>query len=98
MVIKFFFPLQGKAPKEIHAILTEALACLLPGRAKYLSAPLYIHKGYKVFLALNMTALPSLETRPTTQRHNQEYLNIQSHFLQNFEKSYSHASLGTHFS
>ena len=24
-VIKFFFPLQGKAPKEIHAILTEIL-------------------------------------------------------------------------
>jgi len=23
--VKFFFPLQGKAPKEIHAILTEAL-------------------------------------------------------------------------
>ena len=40
-VIKFFF-LQGKAPKEIHAILTETLACFLPGRAKDLSAPLYI--------------------------------------------------------
>jgi len=24
-VIKVFFPLQGKAPKEIHAILTETL-------------------------------------------------------------------------
>jgi len=39
-VIKLFF-LQGKAPKEIHAILTEILACFLPGRAKDLSAPLY---------------------------------------------------------
>jgi len=39
-VIKFFC-LQGKAPKEIHAILTETLACFLPGRAKDLSAPLY---------------------------------------------------------
>ena len=39
-VIKFVF-LQGKAPKEIHAILTEILACFLPGRAKDLSAPLY---------------------------------------------------------
>jgi hypothetical protein len=38
-VIKFLF-LQGKAPKEIRAILTETLACLLPGRAKDLSAPL----------------------------------------------------------
>ena len=34
-------PLQGKAPKEIHAILTETFACFLPGRAKDLSAPLY---------------------------------------------------------
>jgi len=30
----FFFFLQGKAPKEIHSILTEALACFLPGRVK----------------------------------------------------------------
>ena len=37
-VIKFLF-LQGKAPKEIDAILTETLACFLPGRAKDLSAP-----------------------------------------------------------
>ena len=34
------FFLQGKAPKEIHAILTETLACVRPGRAKDLSAPL----------------------------------------------------------
>ena len=38
-VIKFFF-LQVKAPKEIYAILTETLACFLPGRATDLSAPL----------------------------------------------------------
>jgi len=38
-VIKIFF-LQGKAPKEIHAILTETLACFLPGRAKDLSESL----------------------------------------------------------
>ena len=34
-----FFFLQGKAPKEIHAIVTETLACFLPGRAKDISAP-----------------------------------------------------------
>jgi len=34
-----FFILQGKAPKEIHAILTETLACFFPGQAKDLSAP-----------------------------------------------------------
>ena len=37
-VFKILF-LQGKAPKEIHAIMTETLACFLPGRAKDLSAP-----------------------------------------------------------
>jgi len=36
-----FFFVQGKAPKEIHAILTETLPCFLPGRAKDISAPLY---------------------------------------------------------
>ena len=36
------FFLQGKAPKEIHAVLTETLACFLTGQAnKDLSAPLY---------------------------------------------------------
>jgi hypothetical protein len=39
--IEFFSFLQGKAPKEIHDILTETLACFLPGRAKHLSALLY---------------------------------------------------------
>jgi len=38
-LIEFFF-LQGKAPKEIHAILTETLACFLTGWAKDLSTPL----------------------------------------------------------
>jgi len=32
-VIKFLF-LQGKAPKEIHAIVREALDCFLPDRAQ----------------------------------------------------------------
>jgi len=39
-VIKFFF-WQGKAPKEIHDILTETLVCFLPDQAKDLSAPLH---------------------------------------------------------
>jgi len=39
--IKSLF-LQGKAPKEIHAILTETLDCFIPGRAKDLSAPLFM--------------------------------------------------------
>jgi len=41
VLIKFFFPLQGKAPKEIDATLRETLTCFVPGRAKDLSAPLY---------------------------------------------------------
>jgi len=40
-----FFFLQGKAPKEIQAILTETLACSRSGRAKDLSAPLYVSHG-----------------------------------------------------
>ena len=40
-IMKPFFFLQGKAPKEIHAILIETLAFFLPGREKELSAPLY---------------------------------------------------------
>ena len=44
------FCLQGKAPKEIHAILTETLACFLPGRAKDLSAPLYLDTFLPVHL------------------------------------------------
>ena len=43
-VNKLFF-LQGKAPKEIHVILTETSACFLPGRAKDLSAPLLLVVG-----------------------------------------------------
>ena len=39
-LIKFLF-LQRKAPKKIHGILTEILACFIPNRAKDLSAPLY---------------------------------------------------------
>jgi hypothetical protein len=37
-----FFFLQGKAPKEIHAIMTETLACFLPAPVKDLTAPLCI--------------------------------------------------------
>ena len=40
-----FFSLQGKEPKEIHAILTETLARFLPGGAKDLSATLYIYQS-----------------------------------------------------
>jgi len=34
-----FFFLQGKASKEIHAILTETLACFFPGWPRDISAP-----------------------------------------------------------
>jgi len=40
----FFFILQGKAPKEIHAILTETFVCFLSGRAKDLWAHNYFVK------------------------------------------------------
>ena len=51
-VIKFLF-LQGKAPKKNHAILTETLACFLPGRANDLSAPLlHVHLNWTVSIPL----------------------------------------------
>jgi len=40
-VIQFLIQ-QGKAPKEIRAILVQTLACFLPGWAKDLSAPLHM--------------------------------------------------------
>ena len=46
-----FFFVQGKAPREIHAKLTETLACFFRGRAKDLSAPLYLHhENGQIFL------------------------------------------------
>ena len=56
--IKFFF-LQGKVPEEIHAILTETLACFLPGRAKDLSAPLYLHLVAHSFIMRVVSSLYS---------------------------------------
>jgi len=52
-VIKFFF-LQGMASKEIQTILTETLACFLPGRAKELSAPCIYHlsSGINIYVSL----------------------------------------------
>jgi len=45
----FFFFLQGKAPKEICAILTETLACFLRDRAKDLSAFLYLRRRQELW-------------------------------------------------
>jgi len=57
-VIKFLF-LQGKAPKEIHAVLTETLVCFLPGWAENVSAPLYTSSYYRILqmLSFDITCL-----------------------------------------
>jgi len=57
-VIKFF-SLQGKAPKEIHVILTETLACFLPGWVNDLSAPLYVHNIPSPVIILSTAATVS---------------------------------------
>jgi len=44
-------------PKDIHNILTETVACFLPGRAKDLSAPLYVHNVYKALLVRRQSHL-----------------------------------------
>ena len=54
-------PMQGKAPREIHAILTETLACFLPGRAKDLSAPLYCtYKSLSIYTTLLRFSKPTI--------------------------------------
>ena len=57
LAVTQFFSLQGKAPKEIHAILTETLACFLPGRAKDLSAPLYSNSLKMITIDRNVSDL-----------------------------------------
>ena len=42
-----FFFLQGKAPKEIHAILRETLAHFLPGRDKDLRHPVNFNENLR---------------------------------------------------
>jgi len=59
----FFFFLQGKAPKEIHAILTEILGCFFPGRVKDLSAPMYLP------LSEEERALSSSSPQPPTKKN-----------------------------
>jgi len=49
-VIKVSPPLQGKTPEEIHAILIERLASFRPGRAKDLSASLYIELHVSIYV------------------------------------------------
>jgi len=45
--------LQGKAPKEIRAVLAGTLSCSLPGRAKDLSALLYVILKGNVYMIIN---------------------------------------------
>jgi len=52
--------LQGKAPKEIHAIMAETLACLLPGRAKDLSALLHMFRLKQVALLTKFAQIPGI--------------------------------------
>jgi len=73
-VIKFIF-LQGKASKEIHAILTETLACFLLGWAKDLSALLYISHQFTHCLITPSTPFP-LYDKSTHTRGVQFYRNI----------------------
>jgi len=74
-VIKLFFSLQGKAPKEIHAILTETLACFLPGQAKDLSETLYWCKKYIIIRDCT-------NTYPIVSTGNSWHVNIHTHMVQ----------------
>ena len=50
----FFPPARQGAEGKIHAILTETLACFLTGRAKELSASLYIAGGNRIILVVKV--------------------------------------------
>ena len=52
-IIKFFFSARQRTEK-IHAILTETLACFLPGRAKDLSALPYLSILFLTFFSSTM--------------------------------------------
>jgi hypothetical protein len=67
-VIKFYL-LQGKAPKEIDAIVTETLACFLPDRAKGLSAPLFFRTQLNFQLLLAVCTSYQQRTHTATRRN-----------------------------
>jgi len=80
-VIKLFF-LQGKTPKEIYATLTETLVCLLPSRAKDLSAEyprrlssLYIYTHIYIYIYTHAYIL----THKHTHTHIHIYIHTHTH-------------------
>jgi len=80
VVINFFF-LQGKAPKEIHAILTETLACFLPGRAKDLSARLYKPPSAHNEIQLKNILYNSHDIKPVDAHHELLYIMICTYLI-----------------
>ena len=67
-------PTPCKAPKEIHAILTETLACLLPGRAKALPAPVYSLPVTSACNLLNLTYILPANLKFPPGRHTKHML------------------------
>jgi len=96
-VIMFFFFLQGKTPKEIHAILTETLACFLPGRAKDLPASLYYVYMCMYVLCIYVCMyvcimyvcitffVPGMSYNPVSLRHQSKRLLLRKRVLSNNE-------------
>ena len=68
-VISFFF-LQGKASKEIQAIMTEILACFLPGKAKDLSVPPYISPQFTRCIITPTTPFPLYDKATHSMTYN----------------------------
>jgi len=69
----FFSFLQDKAPKEIHAILAETLACFLPSRAKDLPASLYylgLFHAWKVSASVALNEISVVKLHPAN-RHDE---------------------------
>jgi len=77
-IINFFFPLQGKAPKEIQAILKETLARFLPGRNKDLSAPLYNINQLDAIISQIYFWNKILHVSDSSSVHHQEFFTVKS--------------------
>jgi len=91
-VFRFLF-LQGEAPKEIHAILTETLPCFLPGRAKDLSAPLYNNHTVTSLLSSEYTNFVSSIERPDQSKWQSTERDLKQRGTQSREKKESWTSI-----
>jgi len=95
-IIKFFFPLQGKAPKEIQDILTETLACFLPGRGHGLiSTPVSV-PNYMNIYRVSIRSFPDYKKMFTWTCWNFTLHLRRVSAVDNFSTTWCTSTLGVH--